>query len=84
MGSDNLQLACVQSPTSLQIQPLRLFKQVIWGDFLQLPLERNVTDRTGGAEGTEGTDGTDGTHETVGTDKTEGTDGTDRTYKTDI
>ena len=26
---------------------IELFKQVIWGDIWQLPLERNATDRTG-------------------------------------
>ena len=47
LKSDSLQLACVQPPTSLQVRTLRLFKQVIWGDIWQLPLERNATDRTG-------------------------------------
>ena len=49
MRSDNLRLACVQPSTSLQKRPLRLFKQVIWGDIWQLPLERNTvngSDRT--------------------------------------
>ena len=32
MRLDNLRPACVQAPTSVQIQPLRLFKQIIWGD----------------------------------------------------
>ena len=32
--SDNLQLPCEQPTTSLQIRPLRLFMQVIWGDIL--------------------------------------------------
>ena len=32
MRSDTLRLACAQPPTSLQIRPLGLFKQVIWGD----------------------------------------------------
>ena len=32
--SDNLQLPCVQPTMSLQIGPLRLFVQVIWGDIL--------------------------------------------------
>ena len=40
MGSDNLQLAYVQPPTSLQIRQLRPYKQIIWGDIRQLPLDR--------------------------------------------
>ena len=35
----NLRLAFIQLPSSLQMRPLRLFKQVIWGDIWQLPLE---------------------------------------------
>ena len=37
MRSDNLQRAYVQHPNSFQIQPLRRFKQVMWGDIWQLP-----------------------------------------------
>ena len=40
MGSDNLRLAYVQPPTSLQIRQLRPYKQIIWGDIRQLPLDR--------------------------------------------
>ena len=40
MRSDNLQLPCVQPPTSTQAWPLRLSS--IWGDIWQLPQERNT------------------------------------------
>ena len=37
MRSDNIQFACILPSTSLQMRPLRLSKQVIWGDIWQLP-----------------------------------------------
>ena len=42
MRSDNLQRAYVQHPNSFQIQPLRRFKQVMWGDIWQLPQLREI------------------------------------------
>ena len=35
-------LVYLQTPNSLQIRPLRLFKQVIWADIWQLPQQRNT------------------------------------------
>ena len=43
-------LVYVQTPNSLRIRPLRLFKQVIWGDIWQLPQKRNTTDRSDGQD----------------------------------
>ena len=45
MRSDSLWTSCVQPSTSLQILPLRLCKQTIWGGIWQLILERNSADR---------------------------------------
>ena len=42
MRSDNLQRAYVQHPNSFQIQPLRRFKQVMWGDIWQQPQLREI------------------------------------------
>ena len=72
MKSDNLRLACVHCTTSnfltnMTIDTLHLFRKVVGGDFWQLPLEKNTTDRD----------------RTEGIDRTEKTDGTDRTDRTD-
>ena len=58
MRSGHLRLACVQHPTSLQIRPLRLSEQVIWGDIGQLPPEKNTTNRSDRTEMIGRADGT--------------------------
>ena len=61
MRSDNIRFACVP-PTSLQMRPLRLSEQVIWGDIGQLPPEINTTNRSDRTEIIGRADGTDGTN----------------------
>ena len=45
MRSHNLRLVCVQPPISIQIRPLRLFKQVIWGDTLATICTSDMSNR---------------------------------------
>ena len=54
----------------MQTGPLRLFKQVMWGDNWQLPLEGNTTGWSGKTGRIDMTERTDRTKRTDRTDRT--------------